>query len=115
MHLCIERSRNERRWCTNASPLLATGTVDSGNNPRPNGTGTASVSAIIQNIKSVSARKINQTRKTPGAPVWQRNYYERVIRNQNELDRARDYIRLNPGRWAEDRENPRNLRIEVRK
>ena len=39
-------------------------------------------------------------------PVWQRNYHERVIRNERELNAIRQYIQDNPARWAEDAENP---------
>lgn len=39
-------------------------------------------------------------------PMWQRNYYEHVIRNPGELEKIREYIRLNPLRWACDRYNP---------
>lgn len=38
--------------------------------------------------------------------LWQRNYYERVIRNSRELDQIRRYIEYNPTNWAIDRENP---------
>ena len=38
--------------------------------------------------------------------LWQRNYYERVIRDGRELDRAREYIANNPMQWALDSENP---------
>lgn len=38
--------------------------------------------------------------------LWQRNYYEHIIRSEAELGRIREYIMTNPGRWAEDRENP---------
>lgn len=38
--------------------------------------------------------------------LWQRNYYEQVIRNEASLQRIREYIAHNPARWAEDRENP---------
>ena len=38
--------------------------------------------------------------------VWQRNYYEHVIRNEESLSRIRQYIHENPTRWAFDRENP---------
>ena len=38
--------------------------------------------------------------------VWQRNYYEHVIRNEASLNRIRQYILDNPARWAFDRENP---------
>ena len=45
-------------------------------------------------------------RNSPGAPVWQRNYYEHVIRNESELTRIREYIANNPLQWSLDRENP---------
>jgi putative transposase len=64
------------------------------------------VGAIVGNFKSVSARRINRLRQTPGAPVWQRNYHERVIRNERELHAVRQYVQNNPAHWAEDRENP---------
>ena len=38
--------------------------------------------------------------------VWQRNYYEHIIRNETELDRITRYIESNPARWADDQENP---------
>jgi putative transposase len=41
-----------------------------------------------------------------GGKVWQRNYYEHVIRNGESLSRIRQYIHENPTRWAFDRENP---------
>lgn len=39
--------------------------------------------------------------------VWQRNYYEHIIRNENELNKIREYIVNNPLQWQYDRENPR--------
>ena len=44
------------------------------------------------------------------ARLWQRNYYEHVIRDSNELDRAREYIANNPMKWALHRENPTVVR-----
>jgi len=38
--------------------------------------------------------------------VWQRNYYDRIIRDEDELWRIREYIANNPAQWAVDRENP---------
>jgi REP element-mobilizing transposase RayT len=61
---------------------------------------------VIRGFKSFSARQINVFRQTPGTSVWQRNYYERVIRNEEELNRAREYILNNPRKWALDEENP---------
>jgi putative transposase len=73
---------------------------------RPSGPPSGSLGAIVGNFKSVVTRRINRIRKTPGVPIWQRNYYERVIRNERELAAIRQYIRDNPRNWAEDRENP---------
>ncbi len=40
--------------------------------------------------------------------LWQRNYFERVIRDEDELNRIREYIIYNPVKWAEDEDNPNN-------
>ena len=61
---------------------------------------------IIRGFKTFSARRINESRATPSAPVWQRNYYEHIVRNDDELYRIRDYIANNPLQWEMDRENP---------
>ena len=72
----------------------------------PKGTQPGSLGAIIQNFKSVSSRRVNSLRRDLAAPVWQRNYYDRIIRDADELDRIRQYIADNPARWDEDTENP---------
>jgi len=64
------------------------------------------ITEIIRAFKTFSARKINQLRNTPGSSVWQRNFYEHVIRDDLSLQRIREYIETNPQRWALDRENP---------
>ncbi|KAF0219731.1 MAG: hypothetical protein FD174_1744 [Geobacteraceae bacterium] len=61
---------------------------------------------IVGYFKYQTTKQINQMRDNPGVPVWQRNYYERVIRNENELTGIREYIQCNPKRWEEDEENP---------
>jgi putative transposase len=61
---------------------------------------------IVGYFKMNSAKRINAMRRTPGVPVWQRNFYERVLRGRDELPRARGYITHNPAQWAADRENP---------
>ena len=63
----------------------------------------------MRSFKAASAKRINNLRKTPSAPVWLRNYYERVIRDERELDAVREYILDNPRKWAEDPNNPANL------
>jgi len=64
-----------------------------------------SLGSFIAGFKSASTKRINQLRGTPGAPVWQRNYYERVIRNERELEAVRTYIDGNPAGWPDDPEN----------
>jgi putative transposase len=64
-----------------------------------------SLGAFVAGFKSVVTRRINEMRCTPGAPVWQRNYYERIIRNDREYNAIREYILNNPANWANDREN----------
>jgi len=70
------------------------------------GTQPGSLGAIVQNFKSVSTRKINQARASSGTPVWQRNYHEHIVRNEEELHDLRQYIVNNPLQWTLDQENP---------
>ncbi len=72
----------------------------------PSGPRSGSLGAMIAGFKSATTKRINTMRGTPGASVWQRNYYEHVIRNESALDRIRQYIAENPARWSEDPENP---------
>jgi putative transposase len=58
---------------------------------------------IVRQFKTFSARRINQLRNTPGVPVWQRNYYEHIIRNEDEYYKISDYIVNNPIKWQEDK------------
>jgi REP element-mobilizing transposase RayT len=60
---------------------------------------------IVRALKTFSARRINQLRGTPGVPVWQRNYYEHIIRTEQALHAIRRYIVNNPMRWQRDRYN----------
>ncbi len=72
---------------------------------RPHGTEPGSLGSVLQNFESVATRKVNRLRGTPGWQLWQRNYYEHVIRDEEEANRIRAYILSNPARWASDREN----------
>ena len=64
---------------------------------------------LIGAFKTVSTKQINLLRNTDGQPVWQRNYYEHIIRDEREMDRIYRYIEANPARWAEDDENTKNV------
>jgi len=57
---------------------------------------------LIAAFKTVSTKRINQIRQSPGIPVWQRNYYEHIIRSEESLDKIRSYIINNPINWKND-------------
>jgi len=71
----------------------------------PRGVKSGSLGAIVGAFKSIVTRRINQIRGTPGVPVWQRNYYERIIRNERDLNATREYVQNNPANWPTDTEN----------
>ena len=79
----------------------------------PTGSVSGSIGAVMSQIKSIVTKRINALRNNPGCPVWQRNYYERVIRNEDELSRAREYIVNNPMKWELDKENPVNYGHDI--
>jgi REP element-mobilizing transposase RayT len=68
-----------------------------------------SLGSFVAGFKSSVAKQINQLRSTPGQPVWQRNYYEHVIRNEIDLQEIREYIQNNPLEWLEDENHPANI------
>jgi len=69
-----------------------------------------SIPTIVKLFKSTVTKQINQLRYTPGLSVWQRNYYEHVIRD-DELYKIRHYIFTNSLQWQYDNENPKNLKV----
>ena len=72
--------------------------------------GAKPLGQLVGAFKTVSAKLVNTTLGTPGRSLWQRNFYDRIIRNERELDRVREYIRNNPLQWELDEENPSNHR-----
>ncbi len=67
-----------------------------------------SLGRLIGAFKTVSTKNINLIRNAPGTPVWQRNYYEHIIRNEESLNKIREYIVNNPLSWQLDQLNPNN-------
>jgi putative transposase len=65
-----------------------------------------SLPTIVRSFKSAVTKRANELRGTPGDPIWQRNYYEHIVRNERELNAIRQYIHDNPAHWSEDAENP---------
>lgn len=68
-----------------------------------------SLGSFIAGFKSSVTKRINELRQTPAIPIWQRNYHERVIRDETELHRTRQYILDNPMAWDLDEENPHRI------
>jgi REP element-mobilizing transposase RayT len=63
-----------------------------------------SLPSIIRSYKSGVTRRINQTYPNLYSHIWQRGYYERVVRNERELKSKIDYIITNPDNWEKDPE-----------
>jgi len=61
------------------------------------------LSEIVRQLKTFSAKRINLLRKSTGEPVWQRNYYEHIIRNNESYQKIGEYILTNPIQWENDR------------
>lgn len=80
-----------------ASPLHRSG-------PRHGSLGT-----MIGSFKSAATKRINQFRKTPGSPYWQRNYYEHILRNDQDLHQHCKYIQDNPIKWTADKYHQKQL------
>jgi len=67
------------------------------------------IGAIVRGFKSSTTGKIRRLIKRPDLRVWQRNYYDHIIRNELDLSEKRKYICENPLRWNIDEYNPANL------
>jgi REP element-mobilizing transposase RayT len=93
----------------NASPLRTARTARTSQTAHPHGTQHGSLGAIVQNFKSISTRKVNQLHGGRGVPLWQRNYYEHIIRDERSLEMIRQYIVENPSHWTDDENHPDNI------
>ncbi len=78
---------------------------------------TTTLGAVVGAYKSLTTVEFVRGVKSLGwspfpGKLWQRNYYEHIIRDEEALDRIRQYIADNPARWMEDPENPVRLPTE---
>jgi putative transposase len=80
--------------------------VGAGLRPAPTKYKRHPLSEIVRAFKSFSARRINALQNTQGASIWQRNYYEHIIRDNEDYLSKSGYILNNPSNWAKDKENP---------
>ena len=91
---------HENRMATNSSPSV--GARHASPLP-PHGVKPQSIGAIVGSYKSSVTKRIGRELQTSG--IWQRNYYEHIIRNEAEYSRIHAYIESNPARWIMDDEN----------
>ena len=68
-----------------------------------------SLGAIVRSYKSAVSYRINKEHNATG--IWQRDYYEHIIRDAQDLQNKSHYIEANPALWDEDDKNPRNIQI----
>ena len=78
--------------------------------PLPRGPKPASLGAFIAQFKSRATKRIWKIAEFKEIPIWQRNYYEHIIRDEKDLQNKTDYIEANPLLWDEDDENPVNAK-----
>ena len=64
-----------------------------------------SIGSFVAGFKSIATKNINQMRGMPGEKVWQRNYWEHIVRDENEYQRISEYIINNPMKWDMDKLN----------
>ena len=72
--------------------------------------GVPTLADVIRAFKSLSAIHVNRLLRRSG-PLWQRGYFDHVVRDDRDLERIREYIATNPLRWALDRENPQRTGV----
>jgi putative transposase len=65
-----------------------------------------SLSSFIAGFKSSVTKRVMALDETITGSIWQRNFYEHIIRNKHEWARIRAYIEINPTKWNQDEENP---------
>jgi REP-associated tyrosine transposase len=66
---------------------------------------TPTIGNIIRAFKARCTRQINMMNDNTGNPIWQRNYYDHIIRDEHSYRRITDYIKSNPPDWKNDEYN----------
>ena len=92
------QNQSEPTGATSQSPLLK--------RRRPRGPAQKSLSSFIAGFKAITTKRINVARSTTGKSLWQRDYYEHIIRGPKSLAVIQNYIATNVQQWALDNENP---------
>ena len=100
IHGIIEIKNDQIVGARHASPLQSMGV---------NGVKPGSVGAIIGSFKSAVTKQLHQNKIITQEKIWQRNYYEHIIRDEDDYQKIADYISTNPFNWDKDHENPANF------
>ena len=104
--LVVEEGTSTAHYARTWAPVVDKAVGATCRSPIPKGPAPGSIAAVIAGLKSATAKRINHLRRTPGTRVWQRGYYEHVIRNESDLHEIRQYVVNNPPKWELDEENP---------
>ncbi len=101
------RPPNNTRPMNNTRPLTENGRTVNGRtvNGRMQSAPTDSwvvLGDIVRGFKSSVTKRVRQLPNMNDTRLWQRNYWEHIIRNENELNHIRNYIRHNPQKWETD-------------
>ena len=70
---------------------------------------TKPIGRLIGAYKTVSTKQANTFRQTPWLLLWQRNYWERIVRDEAELLSIQEYICNNPAQWTQDKLHPQTF------
>ncbi len=113
---CIRPENDMHRGESCIRPCVQADHKEGDHKDRPYGTTKNSIGRIIQAFKSITTHQYTIGVKQQGWPpyagrIWQRNYYDHVMRNEDELNRIREYIINNPLKWTEDENNPANIKM----
>jgi REP element-mobilizing transposase RayT len=103
-------------WINNVGATLAVALNNETTKKRAGASPAPTLGNIVGAFKSMVSTEylkwINQNNLKRSGMLWQRNYYEHIIRNEDELNRIRQYIVENPLKWNDDIENPLNWKKE---
>lgn len=90
--------------------LIRSGNASDEVSQPPRGPKPASLGALVGQFKSRTTRRLWKIPELAKTPIWQRNYYEHIIRDERDLQNKTDYIEANPALWDKDDENPINVK-----
>lgn len=93
------------------TPMQANNPDGIGGSLLPRGPKPASLGAIMSQFKSYVTKRLWKISALKNTPIWQRNYYEHILRNERELENIHRYIESNPINWTDDDENPNRVNL----